>query len=242
MTVLKLEQGGLFIYAPVAPTKECLGLLQPLIDAHGPVKFIVLPSVAPEHKVLAGPFARKFPKAEFYTTDKQYAFPLNLPSTWLGFPAAPKLLPPSSAGLDLWGGELEHEVLTAKASKESIYQDAAFFHKPSRTVLLCDALIGISAEPPPILTSTPEYTRALYGRPHSNFMPVLAHFCARWRGPSQQCCSPYYLLSGTMCLSPPDCTTREMTLLNMCLTRLRCAAKAGSVLHCSQTFLCQAAW
>ena len=38
----------------------------------------------------------------------------------------------SSAGTDLWGGEFEHEVLTAKASKESVYQEAAFYHKPSR--------------------------------------------------------------------------------------------------------------
>ena len=26
------------VYAPVAPTKECLALLQPLIDEHGPVR------------------------------------------------------------------------------------------------------------------------------------------------------------------------------------------------------------
>ena len=51
MTVVAMEQGGLFVYAPVAPTRECLDLLQPLIDEHGPVKYIVLPSVAVEHKV-----------------------------------------------------------------------------------------------------------------------------------------------------------------------------------------------
>ena len=63
----------------VAPTVECLALLQPLIDAHGPVRYIVLPSVAPEHKVFAGPFARRFPAAELWATDRQYAFPVNLP-------------------------------------------------------------------------------------------------------------------------------------------------------------------
>lgn len=41
------------MYAPVAATRECLALLQPLIDAHGPVKHIVLPAVAVEHKVSA---------------------------------------------------------------------------------------------------------------------------------------------------------------------------------------------
>ena len=53
MTVIAMESGGLFVYAPVAATRECLALLQPLIDAHGPVKHIVLPAVAVEHKVRA---------------------------------------------------------------------------------------------------------------------------------------------------------------------------------------------
>ena len=48
---------------------------------------IILPSVAPEHKVLAGPFARQFPKARLYAVDKQYSFPLNLPKEFLGFPS-----------------------------------------------------------------------------------------------------------------------------------------------------------
>lgn len=163
MTVVAMQDGkGLFVYAPVAPTKECLRLLQPLIQAHGPVKYIVLPSVAPEHKVLAGPFARKFPEAEFYTTNAQYSFPLNLPTIFLGFPGNPKPLPASSEGQgELWGGEFEHEILTVKASKNSIYQDAAFFHKPSGTLMVCDAIVSTSPEPPAILTSEPEYVRAL---------------------------------------------------------------------------------
>lgn len=164
MTVVRMDSGGLFVYAPVAPTEECLALLQPLIDAHGPIRYIVLPSVAPEHKVLAGPFARQFPKAELYTTDRQYAFPLNLPGVYLGFPRIVKPLPQSSkgdVGAEMFGGEFDFEVLTAKASRESVYQEAAFVHKPSKTLLLCDALISTSAEPPPILTSDPEYTRAL---------------------------------------------------------------------------------
>ena len=86
MTVVRMESGGLFVYAPVAPTLECLDLLQPLIDAHGPVRYIVLPSVAVEHKVLAGPFARAFPDAEFYAQDQQYSFPVPLPSLFLGLP------------------------------------------------------------------------------------------------------------------------------------------------------------
>ena len=97
MTVIAMEQGGLFVYAPVAPTRECLALLQPLIDQYGPVKYIVLPSVAVEHKVNAGPFARAFPAAEFFAVDQQYSFPIPLPSAFLGLPRWTKPLPRSSA-------------------------------------------------------------------------------------------------------------------------------------------------
>lgn len=159
MTVCTLKD-GLFVYAPVAPTKECLALLQPLIDEHGPVKYIVLPSVAVEHKVNAGPFARKFPNAEFYVVDKQYAFPLNLPDITLGLPRWTKPLPESSSG-GLWNDEMEHEVLTVKPGPGSEFQEAAFFHKKSKTLLLCDTLVAVNEEPPPILTQEDEYTRAL---------------------------------------------------------------------------------
>ena len=47
MTVVKLRGGGLFVHAPVAPTAECLGLLRGL---GAPVRFVVLPTSAVEHK------------------------------------------------------------------------------------------------------------------------------------------------------------------------------------------------
>jgi len=163
MSVIAMDAGGLFIFAPIAPTKECLALLQPLIDEHGPVKHIVLPSVAPEHKVLAGPFARTFPQAEFWMTDGQYSFPIDLPPSWLGLPARRiNVLQRSSRdGARPFGDEFEHEVLTAKASANSLYQDVAVFHRPSSSLLLVDAVQSISAEPPQILTAEPRYRRAL---------------------------------------------------------------------------------
>ena len=199
MTVLKYESGGLLAYAPVAPTKECLALLQPLIDAYGPIKTIILPSVAVEHKgthaylphaylpcptlltgpalpwtVNAGPFARAFPSADFFVVDQQYSFPIPLPSAFLGLPRWAKPLPRSSDGLDLWGGEIEHEVLTVKPGPGSYFQDVALYHKPSKTMLLCDALLAVTEEPPPILTSEPEYTRALLFHARDDPLEVVA--------------------------------------------------------------------
>ena len=65
MTVVKLATGGLLVYAPVAPTGECLELVNELIALHGDVKYIILPTISGlEHKVFVGPFARKFPQAQ----------------------------------------------------------------------------------------------------------------------------------------------------------------------------------
>ncbi|HTL89150.1 MAG TPA: DUF4336 domain-containing protein, partial [Leptolyngbya sp.] len=63
MTVVKLDAGGLLVYAPVAPTRECLRLLDEIVSVHGDVQYIVLPTASGlEHKVFVPPFARKFPK------------------------------------------------------------------------------------------------------------------------------------------------------------------------------------
>jgi len=166
MTIVAMEAGGLFVYAPIAPTRECLNLVQPLMDDYGPIKYIVLPSAAPEHKVLAGAFAYAFPSAEFYVTDQQYSLPVDLPPKFIGLPSWTKQLPPSSQGLGLWNNEFHHEVLTTKPPQQSLlraysYQEAAFFHKPTKTLLLCDAILSIPSEPPEILTCCPEYIRAL---------------------------------------------------------------------------------
>ena len=44
------------------------------------------------------------------------------------------------------GGELEHEVLTVKPGPGSYFQDVAFVHKPSKTLVLCDSLWATTGE------------------------------------------------------------------------------------------------
>lgn len=43
MTAVKLEEGGLWIHAPIAPTEECVRLVQELGEE---VRYIVLPTTA----------------------------------------------------------------------------------------------------------------------------------------------------------------------------------------------------
>jgi hypothetical protein len=75
MSVVRLEAGGLLVYAPVAPTPECLRLVETLVAQYGEVKYILLPTASGlEHKVFVGPFARCFPTAEVFVAPHLWSF------------------------------------------------------------------------------------------------------------------------------------------------------------------------
>ncbi|KAE8778163.1 hypothetical protein D1007_48973 [Hordeum vulgare] len=61
MTIVKLRSGGIWVHAPIAPTKECIQLIKEL---GAPVEHIVLATFAYEHKIFLDPFSRKFPRAQ----------------------------------------------------------------------------------------------------------------------------------------------------------------------------------
>ena len=112
MTVVKLDAGGLFVYAPVAPTAECLKLLSEVEAEHGPVRHILLPTLALEHKDFAGAFAGARPAAQLWVAAAQYSFPLDLPLPLQGFPLGTKLLPPEAQMAEVpWAAQLPYRVL-----------------------------------------------------------------------------------------------------------------------------------
>lgn len=111
MTVLRLQQGGLLVYGAVAPTQECLKLLRGLEETYGAVRFLVLPTVAVEHKSFAGPLAQQL-NAEVWYCPGQYSVPIPLPLELLGFPlkGLRELPQDSASGMEMpWGSELEHK-------------------------------------------------------------------------------------------------------------------------------------
>jgi hypothetical protein len=156
MTAIKLRAGGLLIYAPVAPTRECLKLVGELEAAHGSVKYIILPTASGlEHKVFAGPFARHFPNAEVFVAPEQWSFPLNLPLSWLGFPASrTQVLPPDSRQAP-FAEEFDYAILGPISLKLGSFVEVAFYHKPSRTLLATDIVVAVPEMPPPILQLDP---------------------------------------------------------------------------------------
>jgi hypothetical protein len=156
MTVIKLEAGGLLVYAPVAPTPECLRLMQELVTAHGEVKYIILPTVSGiEHKVFVGPFARRFPQAQVFIAPSQWSFPLNLPLSWLGLPSGRTKILPANPSLAPFADEFDYAVLGPIHLGLGPFEEVAFFHKKSQTLLLTDVIVSVSAAPPEIVQLEP---------------------------------------------------------------------------------------
>jgi len=158
MTVVKLTGGGLFVYNPIAATPECLSMVRALVAEHGPIKHIVLGTVAIEHKVYAGVFAQKFPSAKVWLQDGQYSFPSNLPDTFLGFPVGRTFPIPKDidAAPQEWKEDFEFETLGPLISRDGAFGETVFYHKKSNTLLVTDTVLEVTDEVPKIFEDDPK--------------------------------------------------------------------------------------
>ncbi|KAJ6843291.1 uncharacterized protein M6B38_297230 [Iris pallida] len=143
MTVIKLKSGGLWIHAPIAPTKECIQLVKEL-DA--PVEHIVLPTFAYEHKIFVGPFSRKFPRAQIWVAPRQWSWPIDLPLEFFGIFRSRALKDEDDS--TPWADEIEQKVLSSPEVGIGPYVEVAFYHKRSRSLLVTDAVIFVPKQPP----------------------------------------------------------------------------------------------
>ncbi|PSB31747.1 hypothetical protein C7B82_07005 [Stenomitos frigidus ULC18] len=156
MTIVKLNAGGLLVYAPVAPTPECLRLVNELVAAHGEIKYIILPTISGvEHKVFVGPFARRFPHAQVFVAPNQWSFPLNLPLSWLGLPAKRTQILPEDSSQTPFADEFDYAILGPIALGPGPFEEVAFFHIRSRTLLVTDIVIAVPETPPAIVQLDP---------------------------------------------------------------------------------------
>ena len=156
MTVIKLDEGGLLVYAPIAPTPECIRLINELVAKYGNVKYIILPTVSGlEHKVFVGPFARYFPQAQVFIAPNQWSFPLNLPLSWLGFPSKRTQLLPQDSSKAPFAQEFDYAILGPLNLKLGWFGEVALLHKRSHTLLVTDSIVVIPEYPPPIVQFDP---------------------------------------------------------------------------------------
>jgi hypothetical protein len=156
MTVVRLEAGGLLVYSPVAPTPECIRLVKELADEYGDVKYIILPTISGlEHKVFVGPFARKFPDAQVFVAPNQWSFPINLPLSWLGFPLGRTHVLPEDSNQVPFADEFDYSILGPIRLGPGTFEEVAFFHRRSRTLLVTDSVVSVPEEPPEIIQLDP---------------------------------------------------------------------------------------
>jgi hypothetical protein len=156
MTVVRLQPEGLLIYAPVAPTRECIGQLRQLEAQYGPVKYIISPTVTGlEHKVFVGPFARQCPQAQIYVAPNQWSFPLNLPLSWLGLPSDRTQVLPTDSSQAPFFDQFDYKILGPIALGLGPFVEVVFFHRASRSLLVTDSVVSVPAEPPEILQQEP---------------------------------------------------------------------------------------
>lgn len=156
MTVVKLQSGGLLVYAPVAPTRECIRLVMELVEQHGTVKYIILPTISGiEHKVFVGPFARYFANAQVFVAPNQWSFPLNLPLSWLGLPSKRTSLLPEDSSQTPFAEEFDYAILGPIQLGPGRFEEVAFFHRLSHTLLVTDSVVSVPESPPAIVQLDP---------------------------------------------------------------------------------------
>ncbi|XGV97945.1 MAG: DUF4336 domain-containing protein [Leptolyngbya sp. BL-A-14] len=196
MTVVKLAAGGLLVYAPIAPTQECLQLVQELEASHGAVRYIILPTASGlEHKVFVPPFARCFPQAHIYVTPHQWSFPLNLPLPWLGFPRERTHILPAHSAETPFADDFDYALLDINLG-QGAFGEVAFWHKRSRTVLVTDTVLSVPEHPPAILQLDP-YPLLFHAR-DSAMEPIEDTEAKRQRGWQRLALFALYFQPGTL--------------------------------------------
>lgn len=155
--IIKLREGGLLVYNPVAPTKECIEMVTSLEKQYGKVKHIVLGTLGLEHKALAGPFSQYYYNAQVWLQPGQWAFPVNLPLVFLGFPLNNKVkeIPINSKNAP-WYEDFDHAVLGPLRFKSvGGFGETALFHRDTNTLIVTDTVVKVADQPAKILEEDP---------------------------------------------------------------------------------------
>ncbi|MBR8826898.1 MAG: DUF4336 domain-containing protein [Gomphosphaeria aponina SAG 52.96 = DSM 107014] len=156
MTVVKIDRGGLLVYAPVAPTSECVRLVEELVEQHGAVKYIILPTISGvEHKVFVGPFARRFPNAQVFVAPSQWSFPLDLPLSWLGFPRGRTYILPEDSSKAPFADQFDYAINGPIDLGPGKFAEVALFDRRSHSLLVTDTVVSVPETAPAIVQQNP---------------------------------------------------------------------------------------
>ena len=173
----------LFIYNPIAPTRECIRMIQQIEqEEQCHVRHISVGSVALEHKVYAASMGQAFRYSTLWLTPGQYTFPLQIPEApYLGFPTGgrTKMIPRTNPGLTTtnnnnhqatvveWPGfwdtkELQSDILGPIISRDGAFAETVLYHRPTKTLIVTDTCLAVTDEVPAVYTQTGQVKPLLY--------------------------------------------------------------------------------
>ena len=153
MTIIKVSD-GLMLINPLPPTTELIEEIKKLTLIHGRVKTIVLPTASGlEHKIGLPALARVFKEADIWVCPGQWSFPINLPLDFIGIPSKrTKVLFEDGTP---YSDEFVWNSLGPVNLGLGRFQEISCFHKPTSTLLVTDAIVGIDRNPPRIFDYDP---------------------------------------------------------------------------------------
>jgi hypothetical protein len=118
MVVVRLDDGGLWLWSPIEPTPE----LVEAVRALGPVRHLVSPNKL--HHLFLAAWRDKFPEAKLWGTAQTIGrFPR------LGFSGTLTDVPPPD-----WAGQIDQYDF----ANSRFLEEVIFFHRKSRTAIVCD--------------------------------------------------------------------------------------------------------
>jgi hypothetical protein len=160
-------------------------MVKKLEEKYGPVRHLVLGTVALEHKATFGPFAEKYPKATVWLQPGQWSFPLPVSIEFLGVTQrGPRLreIPTNNVSKQYryyadktpvpeWAVDFDWEVLgPLKFKSVGAFSETAMFHKKTKSLLLTDTVVSVTETPPKIIQEDP---RAMLYHARDNIKDVI---------------------------------------------------------------------
>jgi hypothetical protein len=150
--VIRLQDGGLWVHSPQWPTGEFCHLL----DELGPVKHVVLPCNAFEHKAPVAAFCKRYPDASVWISPGQYgpfgSCGLDISDCNMGYKVDGVLTAGQSPP---WLDELDYSTFyVSLPGNAGPVSEVAFFHRPSKTLVATDAVAFIPDGPAPNIFTT----------------------------------------------------------------------------------------
>lgn len=162
--VVRLDDGTLWVHAPLAPTEEFFELVEACAKNNGGssnpadlIAHVVVPTYALEHKVFVKDALQRWPKAKLWTAPGQFSFPKrSVSDEFVWGKSVSGVLTGSdemvSSSQIPWIDEIQYETLVVGTfnllSKPTTFYETAFFHKSSKTLIVTDSVAQVPLKVP----------------------------------------------------------------------------------------------